>query len=94
MPLADDLIFILIGLNTIMAAMLLSVYLKNYREIKSKFTLGLAFFSLAFLAENILNIYFYSSMIAQQITWYTTSNLLVNSLEFIGLLLLLYVTWK
>ncbi len=92
--LLDEMVFVLIAANTVMAAMLLFVYLKNYREIKSNFTLGLAFFSLAFFAQNILNMHFYNALISKEITYYTTSHLTVNGLEFFGLLFLLYVTWK
>jgi multisubunit Na+/H+ antiporter MnhC subunit len=94
MPFEDNLILLIIGLNIILTAVLLYIYLRNLKSIKSRFTVGLVFFSGAFLIENLLDLYFYNSLISQSIFGFTTFHLTVNLLEFIGLLVLLYVTWK
>ena len=90
----DDLILGVIGANILLTALLMYIYIKNLRTIKSKFTIGLLFFSFAFLVENILDFYFYDLILSQNYYGFTTFNLSVNFLEFIGLLAMLYITWK
>lgn len=94
MPIEDNIILGIIGLNIILAFILLYIYIYNFKSVKSRFTAGLVFFSGAFLMENLLDFYFYSSLIAKSIFGFTTFHFTVNILEFIGLLILLYITWK
>ena len=94
MPIWDDLVLGLISINIILTALLILVYYKNHKLIKSKMTLGMLFFAAAFLVENILSLYFYSSLLMQGIFGLTTFNLVIKFFEMIGLLVLLYVTWK
>ena len=94
MPLQDDITMGLIIGNIILTIVLLSIYYKNHRAIRSKLTFGLMFFAIAFLVENLLNLFFYSSLLSQSIFGVTTFHFAVNLLEMVGLLILLYVTWK
>jgi hypothetical protein len=94
MAIQDVATLSIIGLNVILTLILLSIYYKNHRFVRSKMTLGLLFFALAFLVENIVDFYFYNSMVIQSILGFTTIHLLVNTLEMIGIIILLYVTWK
>ncbi|MBI4173808.1 MAG: hypothetical protein HY519_03760 [Candidatus Aenigmarchaeota archaeon] len=90
----DDLIFGLIAGNIVLTGVLVYVYLNSLKAIKSKFTIGLLFFSFAFLVENILDFYFYDIILGQNIYGFTTIQLTLNSLEFAGLLAMLYIAWK
>jgi len=94
MDVQDILTLSIIGLNIILTLILLTVYYKNHRLVRSKMTMGLIFFALAFLAENVVDFLFYNSLVAQSILGFTTIHFLVNLLEMIGILILLYVTWK
>jgi len=90
----DVLTLGLIVINILLTLVLLVAYTKNYRAIKSKITLGLLFFALVFMVENIIDLFFYNVMIAQLAFDFTTVHFTVNFLEMIGLLILSYVTWK
>jgi hypothetical protein len=92
--LQDDVTLGLIVLNIILTVLLLAIYYKNYRAVKSKLALGLMFFIFAFLLENLLDFFFYNSLVMQSVFGFTTSYFVVNALEMIGLLILLYITWK
>jgi uncharacterized PurR-regulated membrane protein YhhQ (DUF165 family) len=94
MPIQDDITLALIAINIILTIILVYIYAKNYKKISSRYTLGLLFFSVMFMAENVMNLYFYSSLIQQSITGITAFHLSVNFIEMIALALLLYVTWK
>ena len=94
LPLQDQIALVLIGINIILTILLVIIYVRSYRTISSKVTLGLLFFSLAFLVENIMNFYFYSYLLMQAIFGITLFQLVVNFVEMIALALLLWVTWK
>ena len=90
----DTLVLGLIGVNIILTIVLILVYYKNHKLIRSKMTLGMLFFAAVFLLENIMSLFFYNSLILQGITFLTTFILVIKLLEMIGLLVLLYITWK
>jgi hypothetical protein len=94
MPIEDTVTLGIIGVNIILTMILFVIYSRNYRAIGSKMVLGLLFFAAAFLVENILNFIFYNSLLNQGIYGVTTFITAVSVLELIGLLVLLYVTWK
>ncbi|UCD03027.1 MAG: hypothetical protein JSV63_00090 [Candidatus Aenigmatarchaeota archaeon] len=90
----DQMVLGIIGINVILTVLLIYVYFRNHQLVKSKMTLGMLFFALAFLIENALSLFFYNSLLMQGITYITTFNLVVKFFEMIGLLVLLYVTWE
>jgi len=94
MPVEDTVTLGLIAINVILTLVLVIIYFKNYRTISSKITLGLVIFAVAFLAENLLDFYFYNSLLQQGITGITTFHISVNFLQMIALLILVWVTWK
>ena len=94
MPFADEIILVVIGINIVLTLILSYIYLKSYRAIPSKVTLGLLVFAGAFLLKNIVDLYFYNSLLQQAIYGLTTFNLVVNFIEMIALLILAWVTWK
>ena len=83
-----------IGVNIILTIILVIIYTKNYKVIKSKMTLGLLFFAVAFLLENIIDLFFYNLMISQLAFDFTTVHFTVNLIEMIGLLVLSYISLK
>jgi len=84
----------LIGVNIILTIILVIVYARNYKTIKSKMTLGLLVFGALFLLENIIDIIFYGITGSQLAFDFTTVHFIVNLIEMIGLLTLSYVTLK
>ena len=89
--------YVSVGINTFNIAillLLLSVFIRNYRHIKSRYTSGLLIFSLLLLAENIISLHLgifswpsYEPVIISHIV-------LINGIQLLALLSLLYVTWK
>jgi len=94
-------IAIIIGVaNICLLLALLSIYLKNYREIKSKFTTGLLVFAALLLLQNVvttlflaLNVFFHISSQGFEIGRPQTPLSSVNIIQFIALLILLRITW-
>lgn len=82
------------SINVIILVMLLYVFTKNYRHIKSDYNLGLLIFSSLFLIENLIAIHlgifswpYYAVDIIAHIV-------VINFIQLLGLLSLLYITWK
>lgn len=94
MAIQDIITLSIIGLNIVLTLILVLIYYKSHRLVHSKLTLGLLFFAFAFLVENVVDFFFYNSLVVQSILGFTTIHFLVNFLEMIGILILLYVTWK
>ena len=94
MPLEDDITLVMIGVNIVLTLVLLVLYYRSHRLVKSRMTIGLMFFMFAFLLENVLDFFFYNSLVTQSLYGFTTSYFVVNALQMIGLLILLYITWK
>lgn len=90
----DEIVLGLSGFNILMTFALIAVYARNMQVVRSRMTFGMLLFASMFLLENIFSLYFYNSILAQGITSITTFNLVVKFLEMLGLLTLLYVTWK
>lgn len=88
-----ELAIILNIANLALLIFLLSVYLPNYKTLKTGFGLGLILFALFLLLENAMSLYGYFSMhdayagAMQQESW-------VNIAQTAALLILAYVTWK
>ncbi len=94
MPLEDLITLGTIAVNILLTLVLIGVYFKNYRTISSKMTLGLLLFAIAFLAENVLDLFFYNIILQQGIFGMTTIITSVNLLQLAALAVLLWVTWK
>jgi hypothetical protein len=54
-----DLARVATGLNLLLLALLASVWLRNYRQVRSKHTLGMVVFAALLFAENGFALYFY-----------------------------------
>ncbi len=90
----DQIVLGLNGINILLTLVLIAIYSMNFRAIRSRMTFGMLLFAVMFLIENALGLYFYNSLLMQGITSITTFHLVVKFLEMLGLLALLYVTWK
>ncbi|MBN1896999.1 MAG: hypothetical protein JW789_04740 [Candidatus Aenigmarchaeota archaeon] len=90
----DEIVLGISGLNVVLTLVLIYIYSRNHKLVKSKMTMGMLFFAVMFLLENAMSLYFYNSLLLQGITSITTFHLVVKFLEMMGLLVLLYVTWE
>lgn len=83
------------ALNVIMLVALLYIFSKNYRHIRSKYNLGLVLFSSLFLAENLLmlhlGVFSWPFCAADEVMLHIV---VINTIQLLGLLSLLYITWK
>ncbi|MDI6724136.1 MAG: hypothetical protein QMD61_05765 [Methanobacterium sp.] len=94
-------IAIIIGVaNICLLLALLSIYLKNYKQIKSKFTTGLLVFTSLLLLQNMITTLFLALNVVFNITSQgleigrpQTPLSSVNIIQFIALLILLRITW-
>ena len=50
------------GVDAALAAVLLALYLKGFMKVRAPFTLGLLMFAVFLLAQNLLAVYAYTSM--------------------------------
>lgn len=85
---------VLSGVNIAILGSLIYVYASNYRELNSKFSLGLLLFASLLLIENALAFYFnltmmglYAEKVAQQV-------LILRALETGSLVVLDFITWR
>ena len=93
-----ELHYISLGINlanVVILSLLFYIYAKNLHHIKSKYNIGLIIFSLVFLIENLIIIHL------SIFSWYTMIDdvvmghmVLIDTIELIGLLTMLYITWK
>ncbi len=83
------------SINVIILVILLYVFMKNYRHIKSNYNLGLILFSSLFLIENLisfhLGIFSWPFCAAEVVILHIV---VINVIQLFGLLALLYITWK
>ena len=49
------------GVNSVLLAVLVAVWIRNYRQFRTPMVLGLLGFSTVLLVENLIAIYFFSS---------------------------------
>ncbi|WP_336038144.1 hypothetical protein [Halobacterium yunchengense] len=87
------------ALNVVLLLALCSVWVRNYRQIRSKHTLGLLLFGVLLLGENALGLYYFA--VHDVLTaWFTglpsisaTAFMVLRLLETAAILFLLWVTW-
>ncbi len=59
MSLWVDITRVAMGVNVLLLLALVGVWGRNYRELRSKHTLGLLLFGLMLLGENVLGLYYF-----------------------------------
>ena len=92
MSLLIDIARVAAGVNVVLLLALLSVWGRNYLEIRSKHTLGSVVFAGFLLAENSLALYYYlfgPAMPSAAIR----AMMYLQVLETVGIAFLVYVTW-
>ncbi len=73
---------------------LMHVYYRNLRQIKSKFTIGLMIFAALFLAQNIVSLYFYFTMMDYYVPAVEMHVFILTLLQTLGFLVMLKITWE
>jgi hypothetical protein len=74
---------------------LLIVYAKNYRTIRSKFSLGLLTFTVLMLIEATVAIYLYSTTALCRVAEiYEIVRPLLSAIECVSFAILAWITWK
>jgi len=94
---ADALMLGTIGVataNILLAALLTVLYVRVYDRTKAPFTLGLILFALAFLAQNVLVVYSYSTMMPYLSSALEPYLLGIGILEAIGLASVVYTATR
>ena len=91
----------LMNLTTVLTAIsisalggLLHIYIRNLRNIKSKFTIGLFIFALLFLLQNLVSLYFYLTMMEYYAPEVEIHVFILTLLQTIAFLILLKITWE
>lgn len=87
------------ALNVVLLLVLCTVWARNYRQLRSKHTLGLLLFGLLLLGENLLGLYYFA--VHNVLTaWFTgipsisaTAFMVLRLLESAAIAFLLWVTW-
>lgn len=94
-----DIQYISIGIysvSAVISAVLLYIYAKNYRHIKSSYNIGLMIFASLFLLDNLISlhqaIFSWSYLIDDPSI--IMHILLQDVIDLVGLGALLYITWK
>ena len=81
--------------NSIILVILLYIFAKNYFAIKSNYNIGLILFCSLFLFQNILmlhlGIFTWPFGISEDVALHI---LVVNVIQLLGLVPLLYISWK
>ena len=98
----STILAIIIGIaNICLLIALLYVYLKSYRQLKSKFTMGLLFFASFLLLQNVvstlflaLNMVFGAGQHGFEISRPEFPLSSINVIQLIALSILLYITWE
>ena len=85
---------ILASISTLLLAGLLYVYIKNLKNIKSKFTIGLLVFALLFLLQNLVSLYYYLTMMEYYSPEVEVHVFILTLLQTIAFLILLKITWE
>ena len=74
---------------------LLSVYLRNHRQLRAPFTFGLVFFAVLLLVQNVGSIYFDYMMSSSGVgSGIAIPMFVLDLVELVGFAVLFVVTWR
>lgn len=93
MSLLLDVARVAAGLNVVLLLFLASVWARNYREIRSKQTLGTLVFALLLTAENLLALYYYTLSGLALSAPAIRAMMYLQVLEFLAVAFLTWVTY-
>lgn len=80
--------------NLLLLISLLSIYLSNFRHLRSKYTAGLIFFVGIFLIETIMAIHFDTSMVMYYSPAAEFNASILQVIKTVGFAILLWVSWE
>lgn len=81
------------GINIVLLAVIIGVWVNTYREVKAPFTLASIIFAAFLFAENVVALYFYFNAPAMP-TVAVQVMMILQILETLGISVLAYVTWQ
>ncbi|MEJ7642503.1 MAG: hypothetical protein WKF36_09965 [Candidatus Nitrosocosmicus sp.] len=81
-------------INLAILTVLLFVYVRIYKSSKAVFTLGLIFFSIMMVSQNIIAVYAYFAMAQLYSPELYPYILVIHFTELVGLAELLKITWS
>lgn len=90
----DKFIMVLSGINILLVAGLLYVYVKNFVHIKSSFTVGLILFAALFLIHNVVLFYFSVTMMMYYAEGVESFVLVFTALQSAAFAVMNWITWK
>lgn len=85
---------VLTAISTLLLGALLHVYIKNLKQIRSKFTIGLFIFALLFLIQNIVSLYYFITMMDYYSAEVEVHVFILTLLQATGFAVLLKITWE
>ncbi|TQQ81327.1 hypothetical protein EGH24_09405 [Halonotius terrestris] len=94
MSLTLDTARVAAGLNVLLLLVLVSVWARTLREIRTKQTLGSLLFALFLLGENLLAFYYYNFSTIPLSAPAVRAMMYLQILETAGIAVLVYVTWE
>ncbi len=80
--------------NVLLIVSLLYVYLRNMKQVRSGFTLGLVIFAGLFLAQYLVSLYYFFTMMPFFVPEVEPFVLALTVLQLIGLSVLNWITWS
>lgn len=89
-----ELAIIIEIVNVVLLLFLLSIYVQNYRQMKTVFGLGLIVFALFLLAQNLLAAFFHLTMLNYYSPESMQHGLILSGIQTIALAVLSWVTWR
>lgn len=94
MTLVMTLCLVFSGLNGLLAIGLAAIYLRNHRQMRSPFTLGLILFAVALVVHSAVTLYNDLSMMTQYTAQAEVLRLLATGLETVALVALTWATMR
>lgn len=94
MPWTQDLSILLTFGNIILLAVLFVIYLRNYLNLKSKFTLGLLLFAGIFLLRDVSLAVYNLMYLGFYYTQSARGDIMIHGAQMLAFLILLKITWK
>ena len=94
MAMLMNLTTILTIVSVVILGMLLHIYIKSLKKIKSKFTISLLVFALLFLLQNLISLYYYLTMMKYYSPEVEVHVFILTLLQTIAFSILLKITWE
>lgn len=82
------------GLNIILGLVLVTLYVQNYRHLRSKYTIGLLLFAVILLAHSAMGLSFDASMVMYSNPAAEQAATALEGLKAAGFAVLLWISWE